>query len=318
MHFLIPILLAAFQFHGRVQVHRQLQLQSVIDAGQVEPRGTALVVHHAHIDLPVLPAHIDPVDPALQAHAFVLGQKHGHALKLFQIPERYFRVLREEFSPFHLPQHGPGGTLPDPLHARQGILVSRPVRKNLVGVILDGPLQRFLHPAVPQIVRHMEPSVSALLHRVRKIFQRFVEHVSHIHSLQFTGLPFFQAQAVLQEMGIGAGRELFQARDAAFQQGSVQSPRHCFPDAVLLPGPAHRVHETFQFFSPGIPGRVPADQGAVSASGESFPFRLQRPGQFPQIALRRHQTVQELFLFRIFHPDLREQLPDLGDQKGRP
>ena len=184
-------------------------------------------------------------------------------------------------------------------------------------MILNGPLQRFLHPPVPQVIRHMEPSVSALLHRVREIFQRFMEHISHIHCLQFTGFPLFQAQAVLQEMSISAGGELFQARDAALQQRPVQSPRHRFSDTVFLPGPAHCVHETFQFFSPGIPGRVPADQSSVSAFGEAFPLRLQRPGQFPQIALRRHQTVQELFLLRILHPDLRKKLPDLGNQKGR-
>ena len=94
------------QFHGRVQIDHQLQLQAVIQRRQREIPAAGFIIHHFDIDVLFVLPHVHPVNTPFQSHLFLFGKSHADRIQLLQHRKGNFELFRHKAPLFQLILHG--------------------------------------------------------------------------------------------------------------------------------------------------------------------------------------------------------------------
>ena len=71
-YYLLPRIPPFLHFHSNIHVNNKLELQSVIQGCQIKFFVSGLIIDHLYINMLLILKGIDPVDPSLQLHLFVL------------------------------------------------------------------------------------------------------------------------------------------------------------------------------------------------------------------------------------------------------
>ena len=106
-----------------------------------------------------------------------------------------------------------------------------------------------MHQSLSLVFPDRLPVASLFLHLLKTEVDGIVKEIPDVHSSQLILLALCQLQTVIQEMGIGTGRVLFQPRDTAAQHRAVQRLRRHFPDSTLFIGVKCRIYQSFYVLS---------------------------------------------------------------------
>ncbi len=151
-HHFFPRMAALRQFHYRVHIDHQLQLQPVVHRGQIELRRAGFIIDDLHIDpLPVL-AQIEPVNASPQMQCFLVGELDLHGLQIVNGGKGHLVSRRFKIAFAQLLRQRPDGALRHPLDPRGHVLIARRTFEDRIAIFLRHAGDTFPHQSLPLLV----------------------------------------------------------------------------------------------------------------------------------------------------------------------
>ena len=198
-------MLSALQFHCRIHIYHQLQLQAVVQCRQVEFLIAGLVIDDLDIDMLRVLRYIDTVNASLQVHLLFFRQIHMNTVQILREPEGQLIIVRLKASLLQMllqGQHRPGQ---DPAHPGNSIFIPRRTVQNGLPISRSITFHCFFDGLSCKIFIKIPPCSTGFCKFSCEILQYRMVHISHIRHFKAKFFSLLQRQAILQEMSACAG-----------------------------------------------------------------------------------------------------------------